>query len=305
MIYDVIILGAGPAGLSAAVYTTRYNLDTLVIGKGPGLMAEADEICNYLGFSSISGSEMDSKFREHAENLGVEIKREEVRKLGKDGDFFITKTDKAEYKSRTLVYALGGTKRRMPLPEEEKFRGRGLSYCATCDGAFFRDKIVAVTGGRNSAVMSALMLSRLAKKVYLIYRRDKLRAFPSLIKKMEENENIEIIFNSNIKEIKGDKTVEKVVLENLKTGESSEMAVNGVFVEFGHIPNSDLVKDLGVETTDKGRINVSKDMSTNVRGVFAAGDVTTGSSEFEQVVTAAADGAIAARSVYKLISEVD
>jgi len=303
-VYDVIILGTGPAGLSAAVYSARYNLNTLVIGKGPGIVAEASEIENYLGFSSISGMELDKKFAEHVKNLGVEMKREELVRIENDNVFKI-KTDRGEYASKNIIYALGGVKRRIGLPEEKDFMGRGLSYCATCDGAFFRDKIVAVTGGRNSAAMAAIMLSKLAKQVYIIYRRGKFRAFPSLIKKIEGRENIKPVYNSVIKEIKGEKLVEKLVVENLTTGENSELSVNGLFVEFGHISNSELAKDMGVETTDRGRIKVGEDMSTNIRGFFAAGDVTTGSGMFDQIVTAASEGAIAARSAHNAITEVE
>jgi len=309
MIFDTIVLGAGPAGLSAAVYGTRFNLNLLVIGKEGGTMAEADEICNYLGFPSIPGAEMDKMFNEHAKKLGVKIIREEITEIKKEKEFFVVKAEKDEYKSKTLIYALGGRKRELGLPEEKKFRGRGVSYCATCDAPFFKNKTVAVAGGRNSAAVAALLLSKFAKKVYIVYRGNELKAFPSFVKKIEETENIETIFNSAIKEIMGGKLIEKVFLENLKTGETSEMAVSGVFVQFGSLfgslPNSELAKKLGVETTEEGRIIVREDTSTNVKGFFAAGDVTDGRNKFDQVITAAAEGAIAAQSVYKLISEVD
>lgn len=304
MIYDVIILGAGPAGLSAAVYGKRYDLNLIVIGKEAGAISEADEVDNYLGFVHISGMDITKKFTDHAEELGVEIHREEIIKIGRQGDNFIVETDKGNYESRSLVYALGGNKRKLGLPEEKDFVGRGVSYCATCDGAFFRNKTVAVTGGSDSAVMAALLLSRFASQVFIIYRRNKLRAFPVLVKKIENTENIKTIFNSVINEIKGEKLVEKVVIENTKTEEKSELELNGIFVEFGHVPNSGFAESIGVETAEKGRIKVKEDMSTNVKGFFAAGDVTTGSNVFDQVVTAAAEGSVAAESVYKLISEV-
>ncbi|UCG95230.1 MAG: FAD-dependent oxidoreductase [archaeon] len=304
-VYDVIVLGAGPAGLSAAVYATRYNLKLLVIGKGPALMSEAPEVCNYLGYPSISGTDMDNAFREHVEKLGAEIRQETLQSLDKDGDIFVVKTDQGEYRSKTVIYAMGGTKRKMGLPEEQKFMGRGVSYCATCDAAFFRGKTVAVTGGSNSAAMAALVLSDVAEKVYIVYRRDKMRAFPSFMKKIEQKENIEIIHNSLIKEIKGDKLVEGMVIENTETGEKKEIEVNGIFVEFGQAPNSGPARELGAETLENGRIKVNEDMTTSVRGLLAAGDVTSGSDKFDQVVTAAAEGAIAARSAYKIITEVD
>lgn len=303
-VYDVIVLGTGPAGLSAAVYATRYNLKLLVIGRGPALMSEASDVCNYLGFPNISGVGMDKAFRDHAEKLGVQIKQETVEAISKENDF-VVRTGQNEYRAKTLIYALGGEKRKMGIPDEQRFVGKGVSYCATCDGAFFRDKNVAVTGGSNSAAMSALVLSDVAKKVYIVYRRDKMRAFPAWVKNIEARDNIEIIYNYLIKKIKGDKLVQGAVLENTKTGEEKELELNGIFVEFGHVPNSGLAKELGVETLENGRIKVSDGMTTNVKGFLAAGDVTSGSNRFDQVVTAASEGAIAADSAYKIITEVD
>ena len=301
-IYDTIILGAGPAGLSAAVYATRYSLKTLVIGKGPGLMTEAHEIENYLGFKKVSGAELDKRFLEHAESLGAEVKREEVLKIEKNGETFTVTTDRGKYESKTLIYALGGIKRKLNVPSEKKFRGRGISYCATCDAAFFKDKIVAVTGGSDSAAMSALLLAKFAKKVYIIYRRGKLRAFPSLVEKIGKTNNIETIYNTVIKDVKGENLVEGVVLEYRETGETSELQLDGIFVEYGHEPNSYLAEELGVKLSEKGRIVVGEDMSTSISGFFAAGDITTGSDRFDQIITAAAEGSIAAKSAHNFIS---
>ncbi len=297
--YDVIVLGAGPAGLSAAVYCRRYELSVLVIGKGPGLMSEAPEVCNYLGFPKISGAEMDRRFREHAEGLGAEIKNEEAKSLKKK-KFFAVETDKETYEAKILIYALGGTKRKLGLPEEKKFTGRGVSYCFTCDAPFFKNRTVAITGGSDSAAMGALLLSKFAKKVYIIYRRDRLRAFPALVKKIEETRNVETVFNSVIKEIKGDKLVKGVVLE--VGGKTRELELDGIFVEYGSVPNSGLAAGLGVDLDGDGGIKAGEDASTNVPGLFAAGDVTNG---FMQVVTAAAGGAVAAASAYKFITEGD
>jgi len=300
--YDVIILGSGPAGLSAAVYSRRYEMKTLVIGKGYGRISEAHEVENYLGFKNISGLELSKKFTEHAKSLGAEIVREEILKVEKNGKGFVVTTENGKYESKTVIYALGGGRRKLGVPNEEKFKGRGISYCATCDAAFFKDKVVAVTGGSDSAAMAALLLSKIAKKVYIIYRRGKLRAFPSLIKKIEEKENIETIFNTIIKEVEGDSSVEKIIIENRETGEIKEIKVNGVFVEYGYEPNSYLAEELGVKLSEKGRIVVDENMRTNVEGFFAAGDVTTGSGRFDQVITAAAEGAIAARSAHDYIT---
>lgn len=302
MVYDVIVLGAGPAGLSAAVYCRRYELSVLVLGSGPGLMSEAPEVCNYLGFANISGAEMDRKFREHAEGLGAEIKNEEVKALKKE-KWFVVETNGGTYESKALIYALGGEKRKLGIPEEKKFLGRGVSYCFTCDAPFFRNKTVAITGGSNSAAMGALLLSKFAKKVYIIYRRDRLRAFPAFVKKINETGNIETIFNSTIKEIKGEKLVTGLVMEG-KEGRK-DLELDGIFVEYGCVPNSGLAKNLGAETDENGSIRTGEDMSTKVKGLFAAGDVTTGSNGFMQVATASAEGAIAAASVYKFITEGD
>jgi len=299
----MIVLGAGPAGLSAALYGSRYNLKVAVIGKDMGPMTETDEIDNYLGFPSISGLELSKKFQEHVEKFGIKIFWEEVVEIRKEDDFFVVRTIDNEYKAKTVIYALGGVKRKLGLPEEDKFKGRGISYCATCDAAFFRDKTVAVTGGSDAAAGSALLLSKFAKQVYIIYRRDKLRAFPYMVKLIDENEKIKCIFNSVIKEVRGENVVESVIIENTKTGEKSELKLDGIFVEFGHDPNSEIAKKLGVDVSDGGRIKVKNDMSTSVEGFFAAGDITTGSNQLDQIITAASEGAIAADSAYNFLSK--
>ncbi|MCD6398451.1 MAG: FAD-dependent oxidoreductase [Candidatus Aenigmarchaeota archaeon] len=299
MVYDLIILGSGPAGLSAAVYSLRYNMKLLVIGMEMGTIVDAEKVDNYMGFSSISGVELAKKFTEHAEKLGAVIIREEIENIKKDGDIYTVKTNKNKYESKSIIYALGGIKRKLKLESEKKFMGKGISYCATCDAAFFKDKKVAVAGGGNASVASALHLSKFASGVYIIYRREKLRAFPFFIKKAEDDPKINIIYNSNIVELKGENKLESIVIENSKDGKRTEMKMDGVFVEFGYEPNSDIAEKIGVEITDDGRIKVNEDMSTNIKGFFAAGDVTTGSNRFNQLVTAAAEGAIASSSAYK------
>jgi len=301
MVYDLIILGSGPAGLSGAVYSLRYNMNLLVIGMEMGTIVDAEKVDNYMGFSSISGVELAKKFTEHAEKLGAVIIREEIENIKKDGDIYTVKTNKNKYESKSIIYALGGIKRKLKLESEKKFMGKGISYCATCDAAFFKDKKVAVAGGGNASVASALHLSKFASEVYIIYRREKLRAFPFFIKKAEDDPKINIIYNSNIVELKGENKLESIVIENSKDGKRTEMKMDGVFVEFGYEPNSDIAEKIGVEITEEGRIKVNEDMSTNIKGFFAAGDVTTGSNRFNQLVTAAAEGAIASSSAYKFI----
>lgn len=295
-IYDMIILGSGPAGLSAAIYATRYNLNPLVIGKDRGLASETDEVENYLGIYPVTGLDLINKFEDHAKKLDVEIINKEIISIEKKDKIFIVKTTDETYESKAIIYALGGTKRKLGLEEEEKLIGRGISYCATCDAPFFKNKIVAVVGGANAAVEAALLLSEFAKKVYIIYRKNKLRAVPYLVGKVKQRKNIEIIYDNIIKKISGKNFVKSVTLESGK-----ELRIDGVFIEIGYVPNYHLAEKLGVKTAEDKRIIVDQDMSTNIKGFFAAGDVTTGSDKFDQIITATAEGAIAAKSVYDFI----
>lgn len=300
--YELIILGAGVAGLSAAIYAARYKIKTLVIGKDMGMAAEAPEVENYPGIWGISGLELVTKFTEHAKAMGAHIVYDEILEIEKLQDGFKVKTTSNEFFGKVVIYALGGMKRRLGLENEEKFIGKGISYCATCDSRLFKDKIVAVLGGANSAATTSLLLSKYARKVYLIHRRDSLRADPILITKIREANNIEIILNNVVKEIKGKDKLEAILLENISTGEKKELKLDGIFVEFGYVPNSFLAEKLGVEICDDGRVKVNEDMSTNVEGFFAAGDITSGSNRLDQIITAAAEGAIAANSAYKYLS---
>ncbi len=299
--YDVLILGAGPAGLSAAIYTSRYELRAVVIGKSFGMASETSDIENYIGIYPVKGIELILKFREHAKKFGAEIFDEEAVSIEKKGGIFIAKTKTRQFEGKSVIFAMGGTKRKIGLVEEEKFIGKGISYCATCDGLFFRDKIVAVLGGANSAITTATIMSDLAKKVYLIHKGNKFEAAPGLIDKLKKKENVEFISNSAVKKIEGNTFVSSVTID--RKGKKQKIAVEGVFVEFGYTPNSGLAKKLGVETEDN-RIAVKDDMSTNAKGFFAAGDVTTGSNKFDQIITAAAEGAIAAHSAYKFLRGV-
>ena len=303
--YDVIVLGAGPAGLSAAVYATRYNMSVLVIAKDMGAVAETTDVDNYLGIYPVKGNELISKFNTHATQLGVEIRYEELKSISKTGNNFIVETYDNTYNSKSIIYALGGEKRKLGLKEEKDYVGRGISYCATCDGAFFKDKTIAVVGGANSAVGSALMLANIAKKVYVIYRRTALRAFPALINLVEKKDNIEVIYNAVISKIKGENKVESVDLAPFDSNvplEKESIALDGIFVEIGYIPNTAFLEQLNVELDEKTkRVKVNKDMSTTMPGLFAAGDVSSGSNNFDQIITAAAEGAIAAEACYKFI----
>ena len=300
--YDLIILGAGVAGLSAGIYAARYKIKTLIIGKDMGMASEAIEIENYPGFSKISGLKLLQKFTKHAEKMGAEVIYDEIKKVEKVGNEFKVITTSNEFKSDAIIYALGGKKRRLGIENEEKYVGKGISYCSTCDANFFKDKIVAVLGGANSAAATAILLSKIAKKVYIIYRGDKLKSEPILLSKIQKAKNIEIIYNMIVCNLIGEEKLEEVVLENTKTGEKTRLKLDGIFVEFGYVPNSLFAEELGAEISEDGRVVVKEDMSTNVEGLFAAGDITTGSNRLDQIITAAAEGAIAANSVYKYLA---
>lgn len=296
--YDLIIIGSGPAGLTAALFAARYKLKTLVIGKElGGQLTYAYKIENYPGFSNISGIELTKLMKSQVTELGVKILEDEIINIEKKKDKFIVMTNKNKYNSKTLILALGTARRKLNLPEEEKFIGRGVSYCATCDAPLFKNKIVAVIGGSDSAVMSALLLSKYAKKVYIIYRKEKLRAEPIRIEQIKKIKKIEIIYNAEIQKISGEKFVESITLTNKK-----KLKVQGVFVEIGSIPSAYLIKKLNVQTDKEGFILTNKAMETNIWGVFAAGDIVK--KPLKQIVTAASDGAVAAFSAYNYIKSI-
>jgi len=294
-IYDLVIIGAGPAGLTAAVYAGRYLLNTLVIGEiQGGTISEAVEVCNFPSYESIRGMELTKKLINQTEKLGIDIKQEKVEEIRKNKDFEI-KTNKSVYKSKKVILATGRKKRKLDIEGEAKFLGKGVSYCATCDAAFFRDKIVAVAGGSNAALTAALLLTEYSKKVYIIYRKEFFfRAEPAWVKQVENNKKIETIFKSNINEIKGSKNVEKIILDSGK-----ELSVDGVFIEVGSIPDTKLPRQLDIELDNNDYVIANELQKTSLSGVFAAGDITNNS--LKQAVTAAAEGAIAANSAFEEI----
>jgi len=294
-IYDLVIIGAGPAGLTAAVYAGRYLLNTLVIGEiQGGTISEAVEVCNFPSYESIRGMELTKKLINQTEKLGIDIKQEKVEEIRKNKDFEI-KTNKSVYKSKKVILATGRKKRKLDIEGEAKFLGKGVSYCATCDAAFFRDKIVAVAGGSNAALTAALLLTEYSKKVYIIYRKEFFfRAEPAWVKQVENNKKIETIFKSNINEIKGSKNVEKIILDSGK-----ELSVDGVFIEVGSIPDTNLPRQLDIELDNNDYVIANELQKTSLSGVFAAGDITNNS--LKQAVTAAAEGAIAANSAFEEI----
>lgn len=302
MTYDLAIIGTGPAGLAASIYASRYKLNHLVFGAQlGGQMMEIYSLENYPGFIKTNGKELMSKFKEHVESFGVKIKSECVAGISKkeDGSFEL-ETSQGKYQTKAVILAMGAEYRKMNIAGEKEFLGKGVSYCATCDAMFFREKTVAVIGGGNSAAVVAIELTDYAKKVYLIHREAKMNAEPFWMEKIHANGKIEIIKETGVIEIKGQEKAEKIVLDKTYNGQTT-LAVDGVFIEVGTEPGVRLARKLGVETDEKNYIKVSVDMSTNVSGVYAAGDITTGSNGFRQVLTAAAEGAIAAASIYKTL----
>lgn len=301
---DLLILGAGPAGLTASIYASRYNVKHLVIGSEVGgYLNEIHKVENYPGYKNISGVELGKKMIEHAESFNGKIKNETVFGIRQAKGFFELKTDKGEYSAKNIIYSIGTSCKKLRIPGEEDLLGKGVSYCATCDGPFFKGKRVAVVGGANSAAMAALLLSEYAEKVFMIYRKGVLRSAPSYIDKIEKTKNIKILYHTTLKKIAGSERVEKVLLCN-PPNPDRYMKMDGVFIEIGSQPNCNNIVKLGVEMNEKGYIVTKPDQSTSVPGFFAAGDITTNSNNFRQIITATAEGAIAALSVFDRLKDI-
>lgn len=303
MMYDTMIIGAGPAGMTAALYAARSNLKVALLERGiyGGQMNNTAEIENYPGYARISGPELAEKMFEPLENLGVEHLFGQVEKIEDHGDYKKIITENEVFETKTVILASGANHRHLGVPGEEEYNSRGVSYCAVCDGAFFRDEDLLVVGGGDSAVEEAIFLTRFAKSVTIVHRRDQLRAQKLLQERAFANEKISFIWDSVVKEIKGDdRKVTSVVFENVKTGQSSESDFGGVFVYVGLDPVSDFVKDLGI-CDEAGWIVTDQHMKTASDGIYAIGDVRQ--KDLRQITTAVGDGAVAGQEVYKYITE--
>ncbi|MFH1233689.1 MAG: thioredoxin-disulfide reductase [Patescibacteria group bacterium] len=297
--YDTIIIGSGGAGMTAGIYAVRRKMKTLIIGQQVGgQIIWASTIENYPGFKSIGSFELIQKMEDQVKSLGVEIKTEEVKEIIKKKDVFLIITDKGEYQARTVIMAMGLSPRWLNIPGEKELTGKGVSYCANCDGPLFRNKVVAVVGGGNAALDAAEILSKIARQVFLIHRNDHFRGFEALIAKVQQRDNIEIIFNSQIKEIIGQNKLEKIKIINSKTANIKEINIDGMFIEIGRQAYTEIVAGL-VKLDDNKKIIIDLDCQTSQLGIFAAGDVTQ--TSFNQIVIACGQGAIAALSAYRYL----
>jgi len=301
--YDVVIAGAGPAGLSAGIYTGRALLKTLILDKGMpgGQILLTDIIENYPGSpGAVPSFSLAERFKSQALRFGCEINQEEITKIERTDDIWTVMAAEEEYSARSIIIATGSSHRKLDVPGESQFTGKGVSYCATCDGAFFRDKVIAVVGGGSYALTEALFLTKFAKKVIIIHRRDQFRAEKVLQARVKDNEKIEFMLDSVVKEINGDQRVQSAKILNLINSKEAEIEIEGIFVSVGMIPNTDIVKEL-VDLNEKGEIIVTKNMATSERGIFAAGDVTDTCSN--QVATAVGAGVEAGLAVNNYIEE--
>lgn len=303
-LYDVIVIGSGPAGLTAGIYGRRAGLSTLVIEGNyiqGGQILNTYEVDNYPGLPGISGMDLADKMKDHMMAQGTDILRARVTGITVEGDVKVVHTPKEEVRGKTVILAAGAVHRKLGVPGEEEFTGRGVSYCATCDGAFFRDKTVAVIGGGDVAVEDAIFLARACKKVYMIHRRDELRAAKSLQEALFHTPQVEMCWNKTVSEIGGEQQVQWITVDSTTGEESVRLDVDGVFVAVGIAPDTEFVKDL-VQLDKGGYIVAGEDGKTSVPGIYAAGDIRT--KPLRQIITAAADGANCITSVEEYLREL-
>ena len=300
---DLVIIGAGPAGLSAALYGARAGLDLMVLESNfmaGGQVLNTYEVDNYLGLPDSNGFDMGMKFKEHVEKLGVEISSISVKQINCEGKYFVLQTSEEEIACKAVILATGAVNRTLDIPGENELRGRGVGYCATCDGAFYRGKVTAVIGGSYQAVEDAIYLAGICEKVYLIHRRDELRAGAILEAQLKKLENVEIIWNHIPLEIKGTECVESILIKNVKTEEESPLKVDGVFVAIGTTPSTMLATGL-VDMDEQGYVIAGETGATSLPGFYVAGDIRT--KQLRQIVTAVADGANAVTAAAAYLKE--
>lgn len=295
--YDVAIIGSGPAGLSASIYAKRAGLHAVTLEQNPmsgGQVLNTYEVDNYPGLPGINGFDLGMKFREHADKLGCEFREAVVEAVKENAQGFTLVTDGGELQAKTVLAAMGATHAKLNIPGEEELSGMGVSYCATCDGAFFRGRVTAVIGGGDVAVEDAIFLARGCEKVYLIHRRDELRAAAVLQKELMALPNVEVIWDTVVEKISGVDQVDSLLIKNVKTGEQKALLVDGVFVAVGIIPSGELLQDL-VDCDEKGYLIAGEDCATSRPGIFVAGDLRK--KKLRQIVTAVSDGANAITSI--------
>ncbi len=300
--YDLIIVGGGTSGLSAAMYASRLGLKTITLAKMPGgLITTTHLVENWPGIKSISGPDLAMSLYEHALASGTEIKNETAESISKKDNIHSVKTASNQYEGKAILFATGTKHRNLGVPGEKELENKGVSYCALCDGAFYKDKIVCIVGGGDSAAKEALFLSEHAKKVYIIVRKDILRAEPVNAERIKKNDKIEILFKTEIAEILGENKVEKIKFKETEGKYSGqEMAMDGVFLAIGHIAQTDLAKELGVELNEKNEIKIDRKSQTNLPGVYAAGDCAD--TGFKQAITGSAEGVTAAYYAYHYVN---
>lgn len=307
--YDVIVVGAGPAGITAAIYLARYGLNTIVVSKNiGGYVSEAPIVDDYPGLPEISGNDLVDRFIKHLRKYNIPLLLDEVTDIYRDPENEVLwciklKNDPRKICSYAIILAVGSEKRKLDVKGERELLGKGISYCATCDGPLFKDRVVAVVGGGNSALISSLYLSNIASKVYLIHRRDSFRAFKIYVEAAESNPKIEIILNTVVTEIIGDEKLRAIRIRNVKTNEEKVIEVDGLFVEIGLNPPTEFFEKIGLEIDEEGRAKTNIDKSTNLTGIYVAGDAAGGpyKYKFEQIITSAAEGAIAADAAAKYV----
>lgn len=300
--YDLIIIGGGVSGFASGMYAKRFGLKTLLFTgefKG-GLITWAKEVCNYPGFKNISGYDLAKKIEEHAIEYGLEVKNEVVNKIEKKSNKFLVYNGNEKIEAKTIIFATGTEIKMLGVKGEKKLKNKGVHYCALCDAAFYRDKIVGVVGGSDSAAIEALILSDMAKKVYIIYRKKVIRAEEANKKALAGKDNIEIITNTNVVEIVGEEKLKKIKLDQPYSGKD-ELELDGLFISIGHKPNSQIAEKIGVELNEKGFIKSDKNAKTNVEGFFVAGDVSD--KKFKQAIIGVAEGVTAAHSAYNFCKQ--